>query len=302
MKIAITGSGGFLGHHLINFLYENINEEISVYNLGTKNLSKCINYYLDDIIDENQIDMAISSIKPDYLFHLAGTADNSLNSKTIEAVNTTYSSILLKSINKNNLRYHTKILVVGSSAEYGNIKPEDLPVTENHKPKPKTLYAKTKYNQTLDCLSWQQDSGKLVIVRPFNIIGKNMPNYLAIGNFYSQICSITNEGVLKTGRMNVERDFIDVNDVVEIMWKLINNEKAYGQVFNICRGKSLLLSDLVKLMINLSGKKILHIVDQTRFRKEDFHIHYGDNKKLLSIIGEYKFTSWENTIHKIMKV
>ncbi len=301
MNIIITGAGGFLGQHLINFLSENINEEVLIYSLGTKKLSKCKNYYIDNISDENQINMAISSIRPDYLFHLAGTADNSLNSETIKAVNTTYCSILLNSIKINNLQDHTKILIVGSSAEYGIVKPEELPISENFKPKPKTLYGKSKYNQTINSLAWQKKSRKLVVVRPFNIIGKNMPKYLAIGNFFSQISSLPNKGFLETGNLNVERDFIDVYDVVNIMWSLINNDKSYGEAINICTCKKLKLKKLVNSMIKLSGKQIKIKLNQSRIRKIDMNIHFGDNKKLLSLVGTYKFISWQQSLKKLMK-
>ena len=63
------------------------------------------------------------------------------------------------------------------------------------------------------------------------------------------------KGVLKTGNLNIKRDFIDVFDVVCIMWKLINNEKSYGEVVNICTGTPSLLIDLVNQMISLSEKK-----------------------------------------------
>ena len=102
---------------------------------------------------------------------------------------------------------------------------------------------------------WQQSHRKLVVVRPFNIIGENIPKHLAIGNFYSQIQLIPYEGILKTGNLNIKRDFIDVYDVVCIMWKLINNNKAYGEVVNICTGTPSLLIDLVNQMISLSEKK-----------------------------------------------
>ena len=301
MNILITGAGGFLGQHLINYLQKNINKDFSIYILGNKKIPNCKNYYLSDVCDEDQINMAISSINPDYLFHLAGTADNSLNFESIESVNTTYCFILLNSIIKNNLHNHTKIVIVGSSAEYGVVKPEELPISENQKSKPKTPYGITKYNQTINSLSLQKKCRKLVVVRPFNIIGKNMPKNLAIGNFFSQICSISNKGFIETGNLNVERDYIDVYDVVNIMWKLINNDKSYGEVINICTGKKLKLKKLVQLMIELCGREIKIKINQSRIRKKDINIHFGDNKKLLSLVGSYKFISWKESVKKIMK-
>jgi len=301
MNIIITGAGGFLGDHLINFLSHKIQEKVSIYSLGTKELPKCKYYYINDVTDLKQINYAISSIKPDYLFHLAGASNNSLDFDSLKSVNTTYAYNLLKSLEINDLQDHTKIIMVGTSAEYGKIKYEDLPISENQTPNPETIYGKTKYDQTKNALSWQQDSRKLVVVRPFNIIGSKMPRHLAIGNFFYQICSITEKGFLKTGNLHTERDFVDVYDVVNLMWKLINNERAFGEVINICTGKPLPLKVLVNRMINLSGKEIKQVTDEHRIRKDDITIHYGDNKKLLSIIGDYTFMPWRETINKIME-
>ncbi|MDC0080533.1 NAD(P)-dependent oxidoreductase [Flavobacteriaceae bacterium] len=301
MKIIITGAGGFLGQHLINYLHKTINEDFSIYSLGNKKIPNCKNYNIDDILDKEQINLAISSIKPDYLFHLAGTSDKSLDEESIKSVNIIYANNLLSSLEKNNLHNHTKIIIVGSSAEYGNINPNDLPINEDLKPKPKSIYGKTKYEQTLNSIFWQQRHRKLVVVRPFNIIGENIPKHLAIGNFFSQIHLMPEKGFLKTGNLNIKRDFIDVFDVVCIMWKLINSNKAYGEVVNICTGIPSPLIDLVNLMINLSKKEIKCIIEKSRVRNDDIIVHYGDNKKLINMIGNYEFIFWKKTINKIMK-
>ena len=301
MNIVITGAGGFLGQHLINYLYKILSEDFSIFNLSSKKIPNCKNYKIDDITDIEQINLAISSIKPDYLFHLAGTSDNSLDDDSIKSVNIIFANNLLSSLEKNNLHNHTKIIIVGSSAEYGHINPNDLPINEDLKPKPESIYGKTKYEQTLNSILWQQSHRKLVVVRPFNIIGENIPKNLAIGNFYSQIQLIPYEGILKTGNLNIKRDFIDVYDVVCIMWKLINNNKAYGEVVNICTGTPSLLIDLVNQMISLSEKKIKCKIEKNRVRNDDIKVHYGDNKKLISIIGNYEFIFWKKTINKIMQ-
>ena len=301
MNIVITGAGGFLGQHLINYLNKILIKDFFIFNLSSKKIPNCKNYKIDDITDIEQINLAISSIKPDYLFHLAGTSDNSLDDDSIKAVNIIYANNLLSSLEKNNLHNHTKIIIVGSSAEYGYINPNDLPINEDLKPKPESIYGKTKYEQTLNSILWQQSHRKLVVVRPFNIIGENIPKHLAIGNFYSQIQLIPYEGILKTGNLNIKRDFIDVYDVVCIMWKLINNNKAYGEVVNICTGTPSLLIDLVNQMISLSEKKIKCKIEKNRVRNDDIKVHYGDNKKLISIIGNYEFIFWKKTINKIMQ-
>ena len=54
-------------------------------------------------------------------------------------------------------------------------------------------------------------------------------------------------------------------------------------------------------MIKRSGKDIKKVIDADRIRKNDINIHFGDNKKLLSIVGDYTFVPWRETINKIME-
>ena len=54
-------------------------------------------------------------------------------------------------------------------------------------------------------------------------------------------------------------------------------------------------------MINLSKKEIKCIIEKSRVRNDDIIVHYGDNKKLINMIGNYEFIFWKKTINKIMK-
>ena len=53
----------------------------------------------------------------------------------------------------------------------------------------------------------------------------------------------------------------------------------------------------------LLGTSALTSVDSSgnRVRNDDIKVHYGDNKKLISIIGNYEFIFWKKTINKIMQ-
>ena len=128
-----------------------------------------------------------------------------------------------------------------------------------------------------------------------------MPPHLALGSFINQIESMPDKGDLKTGNLNTKRDFIDVHDVINLMWKLINDNNANGEVVNICSGRAVSVGDILDLVIKLSNKDITIVNEEKRMRKNDLLIHYGNNTKLLKIVGNYKFTSWKNTIHKIME-
>ena len=300
MRILITGAGGFLGTHLVNFLKKIPEVDFEFFSLGLNENENCEHLFLDDINNKNLINKHISRIRPNYLFHLAGTSNNQENIIQNSLVNTDFARFMLESIENNNLQDYIKILITGSAAEYGVVSLSDLPISEEQTPKPVSTYGKTKYAQTIHATKWQQNRKKLVIVRPFNIIGQNMPKHLALGSFIDQIESISKKGNIKTGNLNAKRDFIDVSDVVNLMWKLVNNENAFGEIINICTGIGTPISDILDKIIDLSGKEINIVNEKTRLKENDVSIHFGCNKKLLKIIGEYNFISWEEAINTVM--
>ena len=301
MRILITGAGGFLGSHLISFLKNNLETNFEIFNLGKNKVNNSDLLFLDDIKNQDQINKYLSDIRPHYLFHLAGAANSSIDLNESKLVNVDYAKFLLRAIEINNIQHQTRVLVTGTSAEYGRVSYSELPISENYQPNPESIYGKTKYEQTLHALNWHKPDRNLVIVRPFNIIGLKMPIHLALGSFINQIESLPDKGDLKTGNLNTKRDFIDVDDVINLMWNLINNKHANGEIINICSGKAVAVGDILELVIKLSGKEISIVSEEERIRKNDSLIHFGDNTKLLKIVGDYNFTSWKNTINKIME-
>ena len=302
MKVLITGAGGFLGSHLVSFLINNHETDFEIFNLGKNKIDNINLLYLDDINNTYKINKYISEIQPDYLFHLAGESNTSNDFNQSKLVNVDFAKFLLDAVEINKIQNKTKILITGSAAEYGRVVDSELPISENLKPKPETIYGKTKYQQTLHAINWQKPDRSLIVVRPFNVIGPKMPNHLALGSFIRQISMISKKGVLKTGNLNTKRDFIDVNDVINLMWKLINNKSAYGEVVNICTGVAVSISDILNSLVKLSGKEITIVSEEKRIRSNDLLVHFGDNKKLHKIVGDYEFTSLKNTVKNISKI
>tara|TARA_B110000090_G_C13359048_1_gene437738 strand:- start:832 stop:1737 length:906 start_codon:yes stop_codon:yes gene_type:complete len=297
-KIAlVTGAGGFLGSHLVEFL---ISKNITVYNLGNSKAKNCNHIYLKSISDKEEIKRIFSTTKLDYLFHLAGTSNLSLDSSSMELVNNKFIEYLLDGITASGLEKSIKVAVIGSASEYGQVSFDNLPIAETLIPKPMNLYGITKLDQTKKALAWQKPNNHLVVIRPFNIIGKGMPSSLALGSFSEQINKKLDGDYLQTGNLDTERDFIDVYDVVNLMWRLINNINSYGEVINICSGKPIAMIDVVNNMLKVSGKDIKLNIDQSRGSKNDIKIHYGDNSKLLKLVGEYNFIAWQKTINSMI--
>ena len=248
MKVLITGASGFIGQALAEYLEK---EGLELFSLGARPSGSCVHFPLANLAHKKSVDDAIQIIKPDYVFHLAGSSLRSLRVEDAFAVNAFYCSSLLEAIDKAGMGLHTKIAIVGSAAEYGKVEANQLPVAEDLACMPTSLYGISKFAQTQMALSWQNGAKRLLVVRPFNVVGPNMPQHSPLGDFKAQIDSIDTGGVLWTGSLDIYRDYIAATDVVRLLWRLINNEEAYGNIFNLCTGVPVCLNTVVNSLDSL---------------------------------------------------
>ena len=296
-KILITGARGFIGSHLESFLKS---KNLNTFTLGTKRLNDTNHFELKDLEDLSFIKKTLKKIKPDYFFHLAGTTDTS-NSLEIFKINTLFCQNIIEAIQEVDLENKIKVMIVGSSAEYGLIKENENPIQENKAPKPLSLYGISKLAQTQIAESYFDKNKKITILRPFNILGVGMPKNFAVKNFLNQIKMLDPRGTIKTGNLETQRDFIDVRDAVVLMWQIINNKKSYGKIINLCSGRPVEIREILSFLIKESKKdlKISSITDP--LRKDDSKLHYGDNSLLREIVGEYDFIPWKESMKNILK-
>ena len=148
-KILITGSEGFLGNHLKNYLSK---KNYLIYCLQKKkvkykNLNN-IKYLQCDIKNKNLLKKFILAIKPHYVFHLAAKSHPSFSfKKPIETLitNAIGTANLLNSIFESKL--NPKIVIACSSAQYGTRTFNELPLKENDGFVPDHIYGLSKYFQ-----------------------------------------------------------------------------------------------------------------------------------------------------------
>ena len=297
-RILITGANGFVGQHLIKKLTQ-LNYQI--FSLGRKNVANSHSIILDNFNDYTKIFNIIDNIRPTMIFHLAGIVNNnSLNQSIL--INTLFPAILLEAVERIKNKVETKILLVGSAAEYGILKPNEINVKEDFIGDPSTYYGITKLSTTKLALNWILNNRHVIIVRPFSIIGPHLPSYMAIGNFIKQVKQNKTKSLeVKMGDLSTSRDFIDVEDFVDIIIQLMANCKANGQIINICSGHPVQIKEIIYYIINNIPKDINVITDKSFKRSNDMPIHFGNNDKLLNLIKNKKLKSWKQSIDDIIK-
>lgn len=238
-KILITGANGFSAKELINELKKINDNDLFLSDIQKK--SWLSNYFQCDLSSFKDTFNLIAKICPNQIYHLAGSCTNIYKNDYDSNVLT--SKNILDSI----LKIDTKIriLLIGSAAEYG--KTQSGYISEKTLLNPISIYGLTKSFQT-QLMKYYYNNYKLnvVMVRPFNLYGKNAPVHLLIGNLFHQISQYKLGKINKIilGNLTAERDYIGIKDAVKdyivIMEKGKNN-----QIYNIGTGNTIKIRDLV---------------------------------------------------------
>jgi GDP-4-dehydro-6-deoxy-D-mannose reductase len=298
-RVLITGVNGFCGRHLANYLLTTQGVEVH----GISRVSSSPREYrLPEPVSVSTLCPIILLARPDYVFHLAGVTAVD-EPATFYHVNTAYAASLLRALEKSGYR-DCPVLLVGSAAEYGKVDNKQLPITESYTPRPYNHYGISKLAQTQLGLAEARSTRPVIIVRPFNVIGPYMPAHLVVQSFALQIADVLWRGrssAVRVGNLQSARDFVDVADVVEVYWRLIQAPAAYGEIFNVCSGIPVKISDLLTKMIELVNAHIEIEVDPSRFKPVDIPVHYGSPEKLLRFLDCRLNTSLESSLKQILE-
>jgi nucleoside-diphosphate-sugar epimerase len=124
-------------------------------------------------------------------------------------------------------------------------------------------------------------------VRLFNTIGHGDPNGHLIPDILTQIANGSERATVQLGNTKPKRDYIYVDDVASGFVSCLSHLPTGPSfdVFNLCTGKELSVSELVHLMGEILESEITIESDVTRFRRVDRLQQLGDPSKLMNKTG-----------------
>jgi len=298
-KALITGMSGFVGHYLKMAL------ELKGYIVyGTclpgERYEQLPQYYSMNLLDKEQVVSVLRECMPDEIYHLAGQSSVALSwskpALTID-INVNGTINLLEAIKE--FCHNTKVLIVGSSDEYGPVKKEDCPVDEEHPLNPVSPYGISKMTQEKIVQVYAKAYGlNVVMVRPFNHIGAMQTKGFVVSDFASKVAAIEKgeiEPVLKVGNLHSYRDFTDVEDVVEA-YTLLLDKGVSGEVYNVGSGKAVEIQEVLNTLINMSKRHITVKIDESLYRPVDVPLVVCDNTKLKQATGWEPKKELKNTL------
>ena len=289
MKIIVTGGLGFIGSHLSDSLLLDKHKVIILTrNLNSK--SKIIKQLPKakiekvDTTDFHTLAKTIKKHKPDVIFHLAGETShqNSFEDPMYDVdVNTKSTLSILETIRyfipKCRLILGSTFIVVG--------KPEKLPVDENSKCNPTTIYGANRLSSEYFCNIYHNVYGlDIISFRITNSFGpreqyltpkKNALNYLIYKSLKEKEITIYNQG-------KFFRDIIFIADVISGL-KIIMYKGKSGDLYWIASGKKTWFYNIGKYLKKFTNTTVLYANPPEYTKKVDVGNFVVDNSKLKSL-------------------
>ncbi len=308
MRALITGINGFVGGHLAEYLLAHSTWEVwgvgRTAVLALPHLLDRVQLLPADLCHADQIEQVIHHVQPQVIFHLAGqpfvpeSFRHPAATLTVNIMGLLH--ICLAIIQQ---RLTTRVLVVGTNEEYGQIEASDLPLHEDTPLRPTSPYGVSKAAQSLLALQYYRSHGlDLVCVRPFTHIGpRQNPRFVAAA-FARQIACIEagrQEPVIHVGNLSAYRDFTDVRDIVRAYVLAVEHGKA-GQVYNIGSGRAVMIQTLLDKLLALSKVQVEVQPDPQRMRPIDVPRMVCDPTRFRACTGWTPRFTLEQTLQDIL--
>lgn len=295
LKALITGLNGFAGYHLAKLLIDNgydivgLDINVETINKSFRGLKDKINLIGCDLCDEYKINEVFNNHTFDLVFHLAAQSSVKLSFESpAETLSININSTLniLEAVSR--LKIPPKTLIISSSEIYGQLRPDQVPVTEFAPLLPVNPYAVSK--AAVDLMSYQYYKAydlPIYWARAFSHSGPGQRTVAVLSDWCFQAAKIelgVRQPEISVGNMEVTRDYADVRDVVRGYLAILNDGEP-GKPYNVCSGKGYRLDDLLDIIISFSSKKIRIVPDPSKLRPVDIPILVGSPERLVNETG-----------------
>jgi len=295
MKIAVTGSTGFIGTALIDKLLEHESDTIVIFVREINPLldKRLIQIEVGDLSSTNkdnlsQVFKQISGF--DVFIHLLGVAH--FKRKAIERVNLEVSKIFVLLAKKNKIRKFIFMSSIGVNGISSN-----TPINEKSIPNPHNKYSKLKLEvEKFIYKELSESDTKFIIIRPPLVYALN-----AKGNFSRLKKMIETFQLLPFDKINNSKSFISLENLIEFILLCVRPkipELSNNQVFVVSDDNTISTTDFIKKISEVVNhypkliyvnKKILHFFFLIVGMKDSYLSVFGslviDNKKAKEMLN-----------------
>lgn len=299
MSVAfITGATSFSGRHLTRHLTSLGWRVVAAHSgrrpLGGLAVEPGLQLVDLDLLQADHVAAALAVAWPRYIFHLAGRTGPVGPPDELAAAfrdHALATATLLDAVRR--LDLPARILIPGSSAQFGAVVPAAQPIAEEAPYRPLSLYGVAKTAEALTVDHYRAVHGLAVVrTHTFNCIGPGQREAFVPAAFARQIAMMERglaEPALRVGNLAARRDLTDMRDVVKAYVAAVALEHP-DVVYNVCSGRAPAIADLVGMLRSLARVPFEIRQDPARLQSADVPVQIGDPARLSQATG------WRPTI------
>jgi len=264
-RILVTGGSGFVGASLARDLIAQghevhlvLRDRSPAWRLA--GLERDYRRHDADLRDAAALRRVVDAIRPEVIYHLAAHGVYRLQTERAEILETNVQGTinLLEALARHDYR---ALVHTGSSSEYGH---KDHPMREDDRLDPRTDYAVSKAAATLFCLAEAYRGRAVSTVRIFSAYGPwEDPTRLVA---YVIDCCRRGE-IPRVTHGGQPRDFIFVDDVLNLLQTAAHCPAAVGRVLHAGSGRQTSVREMVETIAAVCGRDPAEI----RFGEQPAH-------------------------------
>jgi GDP-4-dehydro-6-deoxy-D-mannose reductase len=298
MKAIVTGAGGFIGSHMVDFLLAKGFDVVGTTRPGGRRWN--ITHLLEsatplfthadvDMRDRVAVENMIDTHRPDIIFHFAAQSrvlpswEDPAYTINANVLGTVFIFEIIK-----RLKLPCKVIMACSSAAYGTTYENERPLKETNTLRPVHPYGISKMAAEWMAKQYQFNFGiDARVMRLFNQTGPRKIDD-ACSDFARAVAKVEvgkADPVIRVGNLDTYRDITGIKDTLAATWAVAERGKP-GETYNVCSNQPTLIRDVLKKLVSFSYKKI-KIVEKSeeKLRITDEPIILGDNTKIRSECG-----------------
>lgn len=248
-KLLVVGGTGFIGYHLLK---EAKKRNYKIFSISLKKPRKSrrlsgIKYIFVDVSKYETLKSKLN-MSVDYVINAGGYGTHPEFGKNGDLLIKNHFLGLVNILKVLKIKEIKKFIQIGSSSEYGNAKSA---IKETSFCTPQTPYAIAKFLCTKHLMSlFKKKKFPVTILRLFQVYGPQQDDNRIIP-FLIKNCLKNKK--FSTTKGNQICDFCHIDDVVDAIFKSLNNKKTNGQILNIGSGKPIKIKQIINLVLKKVG-------------------------------------------------
>ena len=274
-KILIAGGTGFIGFHLAKRLKKNYDITIlSSQKVKAHRKIEKIKYIICDVTFKSKLQKILKKKMFNHVINLSGYVNHSNKKKTFLSHYNGCKNLANIFINKPIKSF----IQFGSGLEYGRKKsPHKVSLNSS----PNSNYAKAKYLSSKYLISlYRKKKFPAVILRLYQAYGPNQTKNRLIPIIITK--SLKNLKFDCTDGKQ-KRDFIYIDDLVQMTLKVIKSKKVKGKIINVGSGNRVSVKKIIEKIVTISkgGKPLYGKIKMRKDENINMFPDISNTKKLL---------------------